>query len=66
MLIVLEQAGFTVVRSKGSHHYLRHRDDPSRRTVIAVHPGDIPEGTVRSILRQAKISREEFIKLVSR
>ena len=26
----LERAGFEVVRTKGSHHFLRHRNDPSR------------------------------------
>jgi hypothetical protein len=29
-----------------------------------VHPGDLREGTVQAILKQAKLSREEFLKLL--
>jgi hypothetical protein len=25
------------IRTKGSHHFLRHRNDPSRQTVVPVH-----------------------------
>jgi predicted RNA binding protein YcfA (HicA-like mRNA interferase family) len=31
MLAALERAGFTIRRSKGSHHYLVHDTDPSSR-----------------------------------
>jgi predicted RNA binding protein YcfA (HicA-like mRNA interferase family) len=64
MLRALQRAGFIVLRVKGSHHFLRHKDDPKRETVIALHPGDLPHGTVREILKQAKLSREEFLKLL--
>jgi predicted RNA binding protein YcfA (HicA-like mRNA interferase family) len=63
MLAILRRAGFVVVRIKGSHHFLRHRDDPSRETVIPLHQGDLPTGTVRAILKQAGLSRTEFDKL---
>jgi predicted RNA binding protein YcfA (HicA-like mRNA interferase family) len=32
VIAALERAGFEVVRIKGSHHFLRHRNDPSRQT----------------------------------
>jgi predicted RNA binding protein YcfA (HicA-like mRNA interferase family) len=41
MLSALERAGFVVRRTKGSHHYLVHKDDPTRRTTVAMHPGDL-------------------------
>lgn len=66
MLAVLEKAGFVVERVKGSHHFLRHETDSARRTVIAVHPGDLRAGTLRDILKQARISRAEFLKLLRR
>jgi len=28
VIAALERAGFEVIRSKGSHRFLRHRDDP--------------------------------------
>jgi predicted RNA binding protein YcfA (HicA-like mRNA interferase family) len=64
MLAALHRAGFVIKRSKGSHHYLVHVSDPTRRTTVAVHPGDLPERDVRDILKQSKISREEFLKLL--
>ncbi len=64
MLAALQKAGFIVDRIKGSHHFLRHKGDPTRRTVIAVHPRDLRAGTVHDVLKQAKISRSEFLKLL--
>jgi len=65
MLRASQRAGFVVRRVKGSHHFLRHKDDRRRETVVALHPGDLPQGTLREILKQAKLSREEFLKLLS-
>jgi predicted RNA binding protein YcfA (HicA-like mRNA interferase family) len=42
MLAALQRAGFVTKRIKGSHHYLVHQRDPSRRTTVAVHSGDLP------------------------
>jgi predicted RNA binding protein YcfA (HicA-like mRNA interferase family) len=61
----LEKAGFVVSRSKGSHYRLIHRDDPTRRTTIAVHPSrDVPHGTLRAIIDQAGLTVEEFLELL--
>jgi predicted RNA binding protein YcfA (HicA-like mRNA interferase family) len=43
---------------------LRHKEDPRRETVIALHSGDLPAGTVRAILKQTKLSREDFVSLL--
>ncbi len=57
----LEKAGFIQLRQVGSHVSLRHRDDPTRRATVPVHPGkDIPPGTLRSILRGARLDTEEL------
>ncbi|HOW84219.1 MAG TPA: hypothetical protein PK573_16770 [Spirochaetota bacterium] len=37
---------------------MRHPD--GRQTYVAMHPGDIPTGTFRKILKQACITEEEF------
>jgi predicted RNA binding protein YcfA (HicA-like mRNA interferase family) len=57
----LLKAGFVEVRQSGSHKVLRHPD--GRMTYVAMHPGDVPTGTFRSILKQAGISTEEFGRL---
>jgi predicted RNA binding protein YcfA (HicA-like mRNA interferase family) len=64
MLAALARAGFEVRRVKGSHHYVVHKLDPSRRTTVAVHPGDLPVSDVLDILKQARISRDEFLNLL--
>ena len=59
----LRRAGFVFDRqAKGSHEIWWHPQTRSRTTVPR-HPGDLAEGTVRAILRQAKISVEQFVQL---
>jgi predicted RNA binding protein YcfA (HicA-like mRNA interferase family) len=61
LLRKLKKAGFTEKRQIGSHVIMRHPD--GRQTYIAMHPGDIPVGTFRKILKQAQLSEEELYKL---
>jgi predicted RNA binding protein YcfA (HicA-like mRNA interferase family) len=60
-LTKLQRAGFVIKRQSGSHVILRHAD--GRQTYVAMHPGDIPTGTFRSILKQAGLSEEDFKNL---
>ena len=60
----LERAGFVFDHASGSHHRYRHPADPSRSAVVPRHSRDIPRGVVRSILRQAKLTEEEFLELL--
>jgi predicted RNA binding protein YcfA (HicA-like mRNA interferase family) len=55
------KAGFAVKRQSGSHVVLRHAD--GRQTYVAMHPGDIPTGTLRAIVRQSGLTEEELRKL---
>jgi predicted RNA binding protein YcfA (HicA-like mRNA interferase family) len=57
----LERAGFEVRRQSGSHVVLRHAD--GRQTYVAMHPGDVPKGTFRAILKQAGMDEDEFKNL---
>ncbi len=58
ILTRLKKAGFEVKRQSGSHIVLRHPD--GRQTYVAMHPGDMPTGTFRKILKQAGMTEEEF------
>jgi len=60
LLKVLRRIGFQEYKGKGSHRRLRHPD--GRWTQIAVHPGPIPQGTLRKILQQTKVSIEDLEK----
>jgi predicted RNA binding protein YcfA (HicA-like mRNA interferase family) len=58
----LQRAGFELVHVRGSHHYLR-RPHGSRLVVVPVHGNrDLPVGTLRSVLRQAEVTREELLE----
>lgn len=60
---VLERLGFETVRQRGSHVFLRHMD--GRATVVPVHPGEeIGRGLLRKIMKDVKLTREKFLKLV--
>ena len=59
----LRRAGFVFDRqAKGSHEIWRNSGSRAR-TTVPNHPGDLPEGTVRAIVRQAGLSVDEFLKL---
>jgi predicted RNA binding protein YcfA (HicA-like mRNA interferase family) len=59
----LERAGFSVIRTRSSHHFLRHPD--GRTTVVPVHAGEtIRPGLMSKILRDCGPTREEFAGLL--
>lgn len=59
----LRAAGFVFDRqAKGSHEIWFH-PITRRRTTVPNHPGDLPEGTLRAILKQAGIAVDEFLQL---
>ena len=61
VMAVLERSGFVLIRTKGSHYFYQHRNDPRRHTVIAYHRGDVPKGTRRDILKDIGLTVEEFL-----
>jgi len=58
---ILGRAGWEVVWQRGSHWRLENPDRPWNGVTVAVHANrDLPEGTLRVILRRAGLSREDF------
>ena len=61
----LERGGFSVLRVKGSHHFVRHDVDPTRQTVVPVHGNeDLGRPILRKILQDVAMSIEKFIDLL--
>ena len=58
----LRTLGFVFDRQAAGSHEIRFHAGTDRYTTIPNHPGDIPEGTLRAILRQAGVSPDEFLK----
>ena len=57
----LRRLGFSFDRQgPGSHEVWRHSD--GRKVTLPRHSGDLAEGTLRAILREAMIEVEDFLK----
>lgn len=55
------RAGFRVVAQRGSHIRLKGQREGVARVVIVPNHPEIAPGTMQSILRQAGLTREEFL-----
>jgi len=61
IIAVLEKTGFVFIRQKGSHRiYVKG----GFGVTIPFHNKDLRKGTLRSIIKQAGFTVEEFIKLL--
>jgi len=57
----LKRLGFVQDHITGSHIIMYH-PNTDRRAVVPYHLKDIPKGTVLSLLKEAGIDREEFLR----
>lgn len=60
VLRALQQVGFFIHHSTGSHHILKHPDKPILRVTVPFHNKDLKRRTLESIIKQAGMTREEF------
>ncbi|MCX8103792.1 MAG: type II toxin-antitoxin system HicA family toxin [Candidatus Bipolaricaulota bacterium] len=59
----LEAAGFVIVSQRGSHVKFARSTPQGLQTAVVPRHQEIAVGTLRSILRQAGLSVEEFMHL---
>lgn len=57
----LRKLGFEFDRQAAGSHEIWFNPATECFTTIPNHPGDMPEGTLKAILRQAGITTEEFL-----
>ena len=57
----LKSFGFEFHRQAAGSHEIWYNPETKRHTTIPNHSGDMPEGTLRAILKQADIDPEAFI-----
>jgi predicted RNA binding protein YcfA (HicA-like mRNA interferase family) len=63
VIAALARVEFEVVRVRGSHHFLRHKD--GRAIVVPVHSGEtIGPGLMSKILRACDLTIDEFVTLL--
>jgi predicted RNA binding protein YcfA (HicA-like mRNA interferase family) len=58
----LKRLGFAFDRQAAGSHEIWYNPLTRSYTTVPNHPGDMPEGTLCAILRQADVAPEEFLK----
>ena len=58
----LKSFGFSFDRQAAGSHEICFSEQANRYTTVPNHPGAMPEGTLRAILKQADISVDDFLK----
>jgi predicted RNA binding protein YcfA (HicA-like mRNA interferase family) len=62
---ILLKAGFVEDTTKSAHRTYRH-PSKGRYTTVSFHPGTIPQGTLRAIIKQSGMTLEEFLSFRKR
>ena len=57
----LRRLGFEFRRQAAGSHEIWFNPVSNRYTTVPNHPGSIPEGTLRAIVREAGVSVDEFL-----
>jgi predicted RNA binding protein YcfA (HicA-like mRNA interferase family) len=59
----LRAAGFLFDRQAKGSHEIWYNPDTQSRVTVPHHPGDLPMGTLRAIIREAGLTVDEFLSL---
>lgn len=59
----LKKFGFEFDRHAAGSHEIWYNPETNRYTTIPNHAGDMPEGTLRAILKQADVTQEQFLNV---
>ena len=57
----LSKSGFLIARQKGSHIILKKSHQDKEIAVVVPNHKEIDKGTLLEIIRQSKLTREEFM-----
>ncbi|HLD42791.1 MAG TPA: type II toxin-antitoxin system HicA family toxin [Candidatus Nanoarchaeia archaeon] len=61
---VLQKGGFSMVRQKGSHMSFHKLEQGKTLLVVVPRRREIKKGTLLSIIKQAGMTREDFIRSI--
>ncbi len=64
LIKILSKCGFRIARQKGSHVILVKESKAGKKGVVVPNHQEVDKGTLLEIIRQAGLTREEFLKLV--
>lgn len=58
----LKRLGFEFDRQAAGSHEIWFNSETGKYTTVPNHPGDMPEGTLRAILKESGITPDEFLR----
>jgi len=64
VLRALQRAGFVIHHTSGSHYILKHPAKLGARVTLPFHNRDLKRRTLESILEQAGLTHDEFLRLL--
>jgi predicted RNA binding protein YcfA (HicA-like mRNA interferase family) len=64
IVTLLKTFGFEFYRQAAGSHEIWYNPQTNRFTTVPNHTGDMPEGTLRAILKQAGIDTNDFINSI--
>jgi predicted RNA binding protein YcfA (HicA-like mRNA interferase family) len=64
LLRLLQQDGWHVVRTRGSHRQLKHPWKLGTVTVAGKPGAEVPRGTLRAILKQARVHPQRSLNAI--
>ena len=64
VLRALQRAGFVIHHTSGSHYILKHPGRLGVRVTLPFHNRDLKRRTLESILDQAGLTHDEFLRLL--
>jgi len=62
IVTLLKKFGFEFYRQAAGSHEIWYNPQTNKYTTIPNHRGDMPEGTLRAILKQADVDVDDFLK----
>lgn len=62
VVAILKKLGFVEKRQTGSHKIMHH-GDKNKIIPVPIHTKDIKKGLMKSIIKEAQSSEEEFLRL---
>jgi len=60
----LSKSGFEVIRQKGSHVIMKKKTSEGEIATVVPNHKEVDRGTLLEIIRQAKLTRDEFMNLL--
>ncbi len=63
MIKILEKSNFYIARIRGSHFFLKHKNNSKLRTTVPVHGKEsLRSSTLMGILLDINMKKDEFLK----